>query len=144
MAEKISIGSCLCGAFRFSIEGPLGDVRLCHCDICRRANGSAFSANARIPIKRFSVSSNKSTIKEFESSTGAWKAFCSTCGSPVYSRVESDPGHIRIRLGSLLRDAETTITAHVWVGSKATWDHIRDDLPCFVQGADSPLIDVAI
>jgi hypothetical protein len=30
-------GQCLCGAFRFEIDGPIGEVHLCHCDQCRRA-----------------------------------------------------------------------------------------------------------
>lgn len=81
------------------------------------------------------------TIKEFESSPGAWKAFCSTCGSPAYSRVEWDKAGIRVRLGTFLRDVPVDIVAHVWVGSKASWDRITDGLPCYEQGADSRLID---
>jgi hypothetical protein len=52
-------GQCLCGAFRFEITGPLGEVRLCHCDWCRRANGAAFSANARVPIESHRAISGK-------------------------------------------------------------------------------------
>lgn len=139
MTETALIGECLCGAYRFSVEGPIGEVRLCHCDLCRRSNGSAFSANARIPLQRFSFLTDKATITEYQSSKGAWKAFCSVCGSPAYSRVERDPGFIRVRLGTLPRDARASILAHVWVGSKADWDTIGDDLPCFTQSADGPL-----
>ncbi len=134
-------GGCLCGAFQFEVEGPLGEVRLCHCDLCRRANGSAFSANARVPRDKFTLRIDSSTLKEFQSSPGAWKVFCSTCGSPAYSRVDWDPDHVRVRLGTLPREAEAKITAHVWVGSKAAWDQISDDLPCYGRGADGPLID---
>jgi hypothetical protein len=35
-------GRCLCGGFQFEIIEPVGDVRLCHCDLCRRASGTAF------------------------------------------------------------------------------------------------------
>ena len=35
-------GQCLCGGFQFEISEPIGEVRLCHCDLCRRANGTAF------------------------------------------------------------------------------------------------------
>ena len=141
MSEGKFQGGCLCGAFQFEVEGPLGEVRLCHCDLCKRANGSAYSANARVPLERFKVVGETKTIKEFESSPGAWKAFCSTCGSPAYSRIEWDKDFIRLRLGTLPRDVPVDITAHVWVGSKALWDRIADGLPCFEQGADSPFID---
>jgi hypothetical protein len=140
MTERIE-GRCLCGAFRFEVTGPLGDVRLCHCDLCRRANGSAFSANCRVPLERFAVLTDQSTITEYQSSPGAWKAFCSTCGSPAYSRVERDPEGIRVRLGTLDRDAQPKIVAHVWVGSKAAWDTIHDDLPCYAEAANGSPFD---
>jgi hypothetical protein len=43
-------GQCLCGKVRFEVSGSLGDVRLCYCELCRRANGTVFSANVRVPI----------------------------------------------------------------------------------------------
>jgi hypothetical protein len=136
-ADKIQ-GGCLCGAFRFEVERPLGEVRLCHCDLCRRANGTAFSGNARVSVEQFNVISDVTTVKEFESSPGAWKAFCSTCGSPAYSRVAWDQGGIRVRLGTLARGVDAEIMAHVWVASKASWDRITDGLPCYENGVDGP------
>lgn len=135
MERETIDGGCLCGAFQFRITGPLTDVRLCHCDLCRRANGSAFSANSRVPVSHFAVVRQAAPISEFQSSPGAWKCFCSVCGSPVYSKVEWDAEFIRVRLGTLPRDAQVRIVAHVWTGSKAAWDHIADDLPQFEQGA---------
>jgi hypothetical protein len=133
-------GGCLCGSFQFEVSEPFGIVRLCHCDLCRKANGSAFSANFRVPTAQVTIFSGADNVTEYQSSPGAWKAFCSTCGSPVYSRVEADPEGIRIRSGTLERTSTLVVTAHVWVGSKASWDHIRDDLPCFERGADGPRV----
>ena len=130
--DKIS-GSCLCGSFQFEIDGPIGDVRLCHCAICRRANGSAYSANAKISLSRFRVVRETSPISSYESSPGARKHFCSVCGSPIFSLVDWDADHVRIRLGTLPGDAKANVVAHVWVGSKASWDQIADDLPQFEQ-----------
>ena len=127
-------GSCLCGAFRFAMAGPLGPVGLCHCDNCRRANGTAFSANCRVPRASFRVLTDESSLREYQSSPGAWKLFCGTRGSPAYSRVDRDPDFVRIRLGTLPRETHVSIVAHVWVGSKAAWDRISDDLPCFEEG----------
>lgn len=128
-------GQCLCGAFRFTVEGPLENVRLCHCDFCRRGNGSAYSANCRVPVERFSVVRDDSALRHFESSPGARRHFCGTCGSPVFAKVDGDPDHIRIRLGTLDREAAAEIVAHVWVGSKASRDLISDDLPQFDERA---------
>jgi hypothetical protein len=76
------------------------------------------------------------TLRRYESSRGAWKVFCGICGSPAYSDVEADPDNIRIRLGTLERDAQAEITGHVWVGSKAAWDAIDDRLPCYDKAAE--------
>lgn len=136
MTDSVLAGSCLCGSFEFQVHGPLGDVRLCHCDICRRANGSAYSANSRVPLERWKVLRKDAPITEYQSSPGAWKAFCSICGSPVYSRVDWDPLTIRVRLGTLPREAQVKIVAHVWVGSSAAWDCISDELPQYARGSD--------
>ena len=137
VAPELIRGKCLCGGFELEILGPIGEVRLCHCDLCRRANGTAFSANARIPLERYRVIAGEDLISEYESSPGARRCFCSRCGSPVFARVAKDPDHIRIRLGTLDRNADAEITAHVWVGSKARWDRLTWAIPSFERGIDS-------
>jgi len=139
LAPQLIRGRCLCGSFQFQIIGPIGEVRLCHCDLCRRANGTASSANATISLKQYHVISGEDLISEYESSPGARRCFCSRCGSPVFARVAKDPGHIRIRLGTLDRETDAEITAHVWVGSKARWDRLTWAIPLFERGIDSPL-----
>jgi len=143
MPPAPTAGQCLCGSFQFEITGPIGEVRLCHCDLCRRASGTAFSANARIPLRHYRVISGQDLITGYESSPGAQRCFCSRCGSPVYALVTNDPDHIRIRLGTLDREAEATITARVWLASKARWDHLNLAVPLFEHGVGSSLVQAA-
>jgi len=49
--EGMSKGRCLCGEVQFSVAGHMGEVRYCHCSMCRRVTGSAFSANARVRVE---------------------------------------------------------------------------------------------
>jgi hypothetical protein len=128
-------GQCLCGKVRFEINGELGATRLCYCELCRRANGSAFSANVRVPASAYKLLSGRDVIREYESSPGAFRAFCSTCGSPVYARVVSDPDYTRVRLGTLAQEASAKVAAHVWVRSKPRWYEIADALPQIEQAA---------
>ena len=107
------------------------------------ANGTAFSANARIPIERYRVIAGEDSTSEYESSPGARRRFCSRCGSPVFARVANDPDHIRIRLGTLDKEADAAITAHVWMGSKARWDRLTWDIPSFERGIDSARLSVS-
>lgn len=122
-------GHCLCGKVRFEVSGKLGTVRYCHCSLCRHANGTAFSANSSIRRKNFTLISGKDLISEYEASPGAFRCFCSNCGSPVFSRLESEPENIRLRLGTLAGEPEVAIESHVWVGSKSNWYEITDSLP---------------
>ena len=120
-------GSCLCKQVSFTVRGPLGEVRYCHCSQCRRLTGSAFSANAKVKFEHFSIEGGESLVKEYEHRAGIYRAFCSNCGSPVYCRVESDPDFVRVRLGSFSNPLGVNITGHVWVSSKADWFNIDDD-----------------
>ncbi len=97
-----------------------------------------FLPNARILLERYRVIAGEDLISEYESSPGARRCFCSRCGSPVFARVSKDPDHIRIRLGTLDREADAEITAHVWMGSKARWDRLTWTIPSFERGIDSP------
>lgn len=126
-------GTCLCGTFRYTVTGPFGDVRYCHCGQCRRGNGSAFSANARIERSQWTLEGPLDQVTEFEHKPGKFKAFCSRCGSPLYARSSRDPNDIRVRLGGFEGVLDVTITGHVWTSSKATWYTIEDSIPCYPE-----------
>jgi hypothetical protein len=127
-------GSCLCGSIQFEIDGKLGPAGYCHCGQCRKANGSAFAANAPVRRKDFTLSRGAHLIREFESSPGKLRAFCSSCGSPIYGRLQAEPERLNIRLGTLDQDPGRRPLAHVWVSSRAPWYTITDDLPQFATG----------
>jgi hypothetical protein len=125
---------CLCGEVRIEISGRIGPVVYCHCSRCRKASGTAFAANADVRRKYWRFLSGESLVREFESSPGAFRAFCGRCGSPIYRRNAADPDLLRLRLGILNDDPERRSLAHFWVGSKAAWFDITDDLPQFATG----------
>jgi hypothetical protein len=123
-------GGCLCGAVRFTYEGPLGGdlgyVTLCHCRQCRKAQGYAAAAAPALAAG-FSVSEGADRIREFESSPGKMRAFCETCGSPLYSRRVAAPEAMRLRLGALDDPpADLRIQAHIYVEDGAAWSYPAD------------------
>lgn len=130
-------GTCLCGAFRFTVNGPFGEVRYCHCSQCRRGNGTAFSANARVSRSQWALEGPGDLVTEFEHKPGKFKAFCSRCGSPLYARLTSDPDDIRVRLGAFDGALEVAITGHVWTSSKADWYQIEGSIPCYPEAITS-------
>jgi len=122
-------GRCLCGQIRFEIHGKVGPLAYCHCESCRRANGTAFGANANVRAKYLEWLSGREAIREYESSPGKMRSFCPTCGSPIYSRRVDDPGIFRIRLGLVDGDPGRRPFAHFFVAEKAPWYEIADALP---------------
>ena len=124
-------GKCLCGGVHLRVDGKLGPAVFCHCSQCRKASGSAFACNASVRSKYLHFESGRELIREFESSPGKLRAFCSRCGSPIYSRVRSDPDTFRLRLGMLDGDPGRRPLAHCWVSAKAPWFEIADALPQF-------------
>ena len=125
---------CLCGGIRIEVSGRIGPLVYCHCSRCRKASGTAFGANADVRRKYWTIVAGEDLIREFESSPGVFRAFCSRCGSPIYSRRPDAPDVYRLRLGLLNDDPGRRSLAHFWVGSKATWFEITDALPQFAAG----------
>src|SRR3954464_10990189 len=94
-------GSCLCKSVTYEISGEIGEFGYCHCKTCRKASGSAHAANAPVDRASFQLLQGKSLIREFQSSPGKFRAFCSNCGSPLYVYLAATPGVLRVRLGTL-------------------------------------------
>ena len=122
-------GSCLCGNISYEYSGDLGPATMCHCSQCRKSSGTAFATNSQVDESHFSVVQGREFIKEYESSPGKFRAFCSNCGSPVYSRRESIPDKLRIRLGTLDTKIDEKPSFHIFVSSMADWYSISDELP---------------
>jgi hypothetical protein len=125
---------CLCRGIRIDVSGKIGPVVYCHCSRCRKASGTAFGANADVRRKYLKLLAGEDLIREYESSPGVFRAFCGRCGSPIYSRRPDAPDVLRLRLGMLDDDPGRRSLAHFWVGSKAAWFDIADDLPQFAEG----------
>ena len=134
-------GSCLCGSVRYEIDGELGEFGYCHCRSCRKASGSAHAANAPVERARFRLVSGSATLREYESSPGKLRAFCSACGSPIYAYLIAIADLLRIRLGSLDTPFTAEPRAHTWVSDKAPWERIADGLPQFPQWAPKAVLN---
>lgn len=128
-------GSCLCGTIRYEISGPIGPFGHCHCTSCRKASGTAFATNAPVERSAFRLVDAAGALREFESSPGKFRVFCSQCGSPIYAYLKAAPDVVRIRLGTLDTPFHELPRAHTFVGEKADWHRILDALPQFERWA---------
>ena len=128
-------GSCLCESLQYQVRSELSDFGYCHCKSCRKASGSAHAANAAVDWADFRLVDEASTLREYESSPGKVRAFCSTCGSPIFAYLQASSDVIRLRLGSLDTPFSKQPKAHTFVADKAAWEPIEGDLPQFAEWA---------
>jgi len=134
-------GSCLCGSIRYELSAELGDFGYCHCKSCRKASGSAHAANAPVERAHFHLIGESGTLREYQSSPGKFRAFCSSCGSPIYAYVAATPNVLRLRLGSLDTPFAQRAKAHTFVADKAEWEQIEGSLPQFPAWAPKSVLD---
>jgi hypothetical protein len=130
---KMLKGSCLCGKIQYQYSGDLNEISMCHCEQCRKAQGSAFVAVAPIQSSLFFILTGQEYIKEYRSSPGKVRAFCQECGSPLYSARDDQPDVKRLRLGTLDTSVTVEHRYHIFVKSKAPWFDIKDGLPQFQE-----------
>jgi len=126
-------GSCLCGNIQFEYSGKLGSITQCHCNQCRKSNGTAFAANSQIEKSQYKIVTGNDLIREYESTKGKFRAFCNNCGSPIYSRKNSFPDKLRIRIGLLDTRIDKRPSFHIFVDSKAEWHEICDEIPKYPE-----------
>lgn len=126
-------GSCLCGGIRYRAEAS-GPMAHCHCGMCRKAHGSAFSTLLPVASETFRWVAGEELLSHFESSAGKRRWFCSRCGSQLASTREGAGGNVLLRAGCIDSGFEGRAVAHGWVSSKASWHEITDALARFEEG----------
>ena len=103
----------------------------CHCSICRRSTGAAFKPLAGIELNKLRITKGQDNVL-IVGAPGWHEKRCKLCGSLLFAVVR-DGAFAHIAMGSL-RDAPTARpTAHIFVGSKAPWFTITDDLPQYQE-----------
>jgi hypothetical protein len=124
-------GGCFCGQVRYEIGAPLGKARSCHCSRCRKAFSGSGSAYAEVVPDSFSWTAGRDRITAYRTAPGWGLVFCSGCGTTLCGMHE---GAVHgITLGTVDGDPGVQIEMHIFVNSKAPWDHIGGNAPQFSE-----------
>ena len=124
-------GGCFCGRVRYQVSEPLRGGRSCHCSRCRKAFSGAGSAYADVMPGAFSWLSGADNLTHYESTPGWGLYFCRTCGTTLCGTQE-DSVH-GVTLGTVDGDPGVQIDMHIFVESKASWDHIGGIAPQYSE-----------
>ena len=126
-------GRCECGTVRYRVADEFRYAMNCHCSRCRAATGSAFKAMAGIEREKLEVTHGADLLL-VHGEDDLNDTRCARCGSLLYSVVR-EGAYVHLALGSLVDDPTIRPSHHIFVGSKAPWYEITDDLPQFEEHA---------
>ncbi|KAH9481996.1 hypothetical protein JR316_0006526 [Psilocybe cubensis] len=132
-STKVRTGSCLCKAVKYEVAGDPITFRICHCQNCKKATGSAFMTNVFFTEDKLRVTEGQEKLKVYhdhETASGnvLSRYFCSQCGSNVFlqsSDKRAVAGKIRIIAAGTL-DEEFD-----WVPKTQLWPELKQH---FIHG----------
>lgn len=124
-------GSCLCKSIGYEITGAVDIMGNCHCSMCRKSHGAPFVTWLVISPGQFRWTAGEDFVQSFDSSPGTQRCFCRQCGTTL---ATSHAGKVsEVAVGTIDGDPGLRPGAHIFVGSKAPWHEITDQLPQFAE-----------
>lgn len=119
-------GSCLCGANRFSLPGPMGEVGACHCTQCRKLSGHY---SASFDAAEDSLDWQARALSEYRTPGGGSRGFCGGCGSSLYFRAAD--GGFSVEAGVIDNPTGGQLVSHIFFADKGDYYDPDDGLPRF-------------
>jgi hypothetical protein len=95
-------GGCNCGAIRYRVTRPFLTAYICHCHLCQKRTGSAFSFSVVLPAGGLELVAGQPLRTERLLADGSrnisW--ICPACYSRIYTQREDSPA-VNLRAGTL-------------------------------------------
>ena len=130
-------GGCRCGACRYTLASDdLPPVYACHCHICQRWSGSAFSVQALVPEAALTVSGPVVLYEKRTEDRTSVQRVCGICHSRLYNTNTRRPGVAVVRAGTLDRSEELECRAHIFTAYKQGWVALDPDVLQWAEAAD--------
>ena len=124
-------GSCLCKQIIFEVDKFQGPIGHCHCKMCQKFHGAAFSTFAETKKADLTWLSGESLLKHYCAENDSIRTFCDCCGSSLLfeSTFNRSEDTIEIALSAFDVLDHVHPDAHIYTESKADWYNINDNLP---------------
>ncbi len=130
--SKPYTGGCACGAIRYEISAEPIAMNDCQCRQCQYDSGTGHQSHLTFngaPVKvqgeatRWNMVGEGGTVKA--------RAFCPTCGSPVYMTFPDMPDLFIVSAASLDDPGRYKPQMVFWTAGGHAWDHLDPALPKF-------------
>ena len=124
-------GSCLCGKVRYEVSEFETGIAHCHCSMCQKFHGAAFSTFAEVKLENIHWLSGRENLNSFKASNDTIRQFCNICGSSLLfiSSHNKKLDTIELAIATLDNCIDLLPDAHIHTNSKAPWFDIKDTLP---------------
>ena len=127
MSDRLLHGRCGCRAVAYEVSDEFVEAYNCHCSNCRANTGSVFRPWGEIEPEKMRLTKGADSLVVQGDPDGRHAMRCSSCFSLLH--WTGYDGKIRIPYGTLTDEPTLKPMAHIFVGSKASWYEILDDLP---------------
>ena len=117
----------MCGRVRYEVSAPPEYAGYCHCTRCQRRTGGAASVSARLRPGSFAIVEGNELVGVYRPPDGFEKAFCTHCGSALFSRNPHNADEIGVRMGTFDDDPGVRPSYHQYVAYAAPWEPLPDD-----------------
>jgi len=126
-------GGCACGAVRYEIPAEPIFMNDCQCRHCQQTSGTGHGSYLTFPLRAQVKLTGRATHWDMVADSGKVKtrAFCPTCGSPVYLTWAAAPDLFTVHAASLDDPGRYAPQAVTYGARGLAWDRIDPALPKF-------------
>lgn len=127
-------GSCLCGQVTFTVDRILPSIGHCHCIMCQKFHGAAFSTFVAVNLDDLHWLTGENNLQSYRAENQTIRKFCRNCGSSLmfeskYNRVENTT---EIALASFDNILHVVPDAHIYTQTKVDWLILNDNIPQYL------------
>lgn len=123
-------GGCRCGACRYTLAlDAVPPVYACHCHICQRWTGSAFSLQAIVAESAVTLTGPVVVYEKVTEDRTSVPRVCGECHSRLYNTNTRRPGVAVVRAGTLDDSEGLECRAHIFTNYRQRWVELPADVP---------------
>jgi hypothetical protein len=104
----------------------------CHCTDCQKSTGGPYTPAMFFPDSAVTVTGATNSFRS-QGDSGKYieRCFCPNCGSPVVTKLETAPGMVGLKAGTLDDPSLYKPVVDIYVASAPHWNHMNPSLPKF-------------
>lgn len=127
-------GGCRCGAVRYTIAvDALPPAYACHCHICQRWTGSAFSLQVLVGEDQLSVTGPVEVVEIRTEDRVSTQRFCAECHARLYNTNTRRPGVAVVRAGTLDDSEALDCVSHIFTDYRQRWFVLPEGVPTWPE-----------